>query len=130
QMKLALLKVLPEIVRESVRPIEAIDSIKIVQVDGLTQRGAAGENGGNGHAAGGSGNLANDAGAAAVAYRAQAPVIDGLMKELGLDGSLGAVLRGALPAEKVTLDGSSVAPRAGGPAPTLAARAVEPDLEG
>jgi hypothetical protein len=72
-------------VRESAKPLEAIDSIKIVQVDGLTQR-----TGGNGNGAGyggGTGNLAQDAVAAALAYRAQAPVLDGLMKELGLDGS-------------------------------------------
>jgi uncharacterized membrane protein YqiK len=87
QTKLALLKVLPEIVRESVKPMEAIDSIKIVQVDGITQhggsRGGAAGFGGNG----GSGNLAADAVSAALSYRAQAPIIDGLMKELGLDGS-------------------------------------------
>lgn len=94
QTKLALLKVLPEVIRESAKPMEAIDSIKIVQVDGLTQRtGPAGSGGGSG---GGSGNLANDAVAAALAYRAQAPVLDGLMKELGLDGSsLGKLVEGA-----------------------------------
>lgn len=84
QTKLALLKVLPEIVRESAKPLEAIDSIKIVQVDGITQNG--GGRGGN-VGGGSSGNLASDAVAAALSYRAQAPVIDGLMKELGLDGS-------------------------------------------
>lgn len=85
QTKLALLKVLPELIRESAKPLEAIDSIKIVQVDGLTQR--SGGNGTNvGHGSG-SGNLANDAVSAALAYRAQAPVLDSLMKELGLDGS-------------------------------------------
>ncbi|MEE4453296.1 flotillin family protein [Novosphingobium resinovorum] len=94
QMKMALLKVLPEVVRESVRPLEAIDSIKIVQVDGLTQKGGSG---GGASAAGGSGNLANDAVSAALAYRAQAPVIDGLMKELGLDGaSLATMVAGAV----------------------------------
>lgn len=84
QMKMALLKVLPEVIRESAKPLEAIDSIKIVQVDGLTQnsRGGGGASSGNG-----SGNLATDAVAAALSYRAQAPMIDGLMKELGLDGS-------------------------------------------
>ena len=89
QTKLALLKVLPEVVRESAKPMEAIDSIKIVQVDGLTN-GAKGSSGGaanDGGSGGGSGNLANDAVSAALAYRAQAPVLDGLMKELGLDGS-------------------------------------------
>jgi uncharacterized membrane protein YqiK len=85
QTKMALLKVLPEIVRESAKPLEAIDSIKIVQVDGITQNG--GGRGGNGGTGAGSGNLASDAVAAALSYRAQAPIIDGLMKELGLDGS-------------------------------------------
>lgn len=94
QTKLALLKVLPEIVRESVRPLEAIDSIKIVQVDGITPRGPSPA--GNGGVSNGSGNLANDAVTAALAYRAQAPVIDGLMKELGLSGaSLESLVEGA-----------------------------------
>lgn len=84
QTKLALLKVLPEVIRESAKPMEAIDSIKIVQVDGLTNGGGSG---GKGAAGGGTGNLATDAVSAALAYRAQAPVLDGLMKELGLDGS-------------------------------------------
>lgn len=97
QMKLALLKVLPEVVRESVRPLEAIDSIKIVQVDGLTQRGGGSGGVASGGSGGGSGNLANDAVSAALAYRAQAPVIDGLMKELGLDGaSLASMVQGAV----------------------------------
>ena len=89
QTKLALLKVLPEVVRESAKPMEAIDSIKIVQVDGLTNGGSGGgaANDGGGARGGGSGNLASDAVSAALAYRAQAPVLDGLMKELGLDGS-------------------------------------------
>ncbi len=101
QTKLALLKVLPEVIRESAKPMEAIDSIKIVQVDGLTNNGGGGSGGGsNGSggsgAGGGSGNLATDAVSAALAYRAQAPVLDGLMKELGLDGSsLGKLAQGA-----------------------------------
>jgi uncharacterized membrane protein YqiK len=94
--KLALLKILPEVIREAARPLEAIDSIKIVQVDGLV-----GGAGGTGHGAGvandaGDGNLANSAVAAALRYRAQAPVIDGLMKELGFDGrTLDGLIAGA-----------------------------------
>ena len=99
QTKLALLKVLPEVIREAAKPMEAIDSIKIVQVDGITQNGGGKSNGSaNGSAGigGGSGNLASDAVAAALSYRAQAPVIDGLMKELGLDGSsLDSMIAGA-----------------------------------
>ena len=105
QTKLALLKVLPEVIRESAKPMEAIDSIKIVQVDGLTNGGrAANDGGGAGNGSGGgSGNLASDAVAAALAYRAQAPVLDGLMKELGLDGSsLSGLVKSAAEAEAET----------------------------
>lgn len=97
QMKMALLNVLPEVIREASRPLEAIDSIKIVQVDGLTGR-AAGGDGGTGATHGSGDNLANSAVAAALRYRAQAPVLDGLMKELGFDGSsLEGLVRGAVP---------------------------------
>ncbi|WP_284126277.1 flotillin family protein [Parerythrobacter aestuarii] len=87
QTKMALLKVLPEVIRESAKPMEAIDSIKIVQVDGLTNGGGKSGGATASVGGGGSGNLATDAVSAALAYRAQAPVLDGLMKELGLDGS-------------------------------------------
>ncbi len=97
QTKLALLKVLPEVIKESAKPMEAIDSIKIVQVDGLTNGGS---NGGDSHSSSGTGNLATDAVGAALAYRAQAPVLDGLMKELGLDGSsLNGLVKGPAEAE-------------------------------
>ena len=118
QTKMALLKVLPEVVREAAKPMEAIDSIKIVQVDGITQNGGGaagvgsvgGENGGN---------LASNAVSAALAYRAQAPVIDGLMKELGFDGgSLDALVKGATAAEAVpeATPGAARAVRKGRPA--------------
>jgi uncharacterized membrane protein YqiK len=94
QTKMALLKVLPELVREAAKPLEAIDSIKIVQVDGLT--GTAGGAGAAG--AQGGGNLASSAVEAALRYRAQAPIVDGLMKELGFDGStLEKLVAGAAP---------------------------------
>jgi uncharacterized membrane protein YqiK len=94
QTKLALLKVLPEVIREAAKPMEAIDSIKIVQVDGLTTGGAA--SGGAGAVGAGDGNLADAAVAAALRYRAQAPMLDGLMKELGFDGgSLDGLVKAA-----------------------------------
>lgn len=50
--------------------------------------------------AGGNGNLASDAVSAALAYRAQAPLIDGLMKELGLNGgSLDGLVASVTPAK-------------------------------
>ncbi|BBD99500.1 flotillin [Sphingobium amiense] len=97
QTKLALLKVLPDLVREAAKPMEAIDSIKIVQVDGLTGGLTGGQGDGAVVMAGGEQNLANAAVSAALRYRAQAPVIDGLMKDLGIDGSsLDALVRGAV----------------------------------
>ncbi len=103
QTKLALLKVLPEVIKESAKPMEAIDSIKIVQVDGLTNNGGGGSAGAGsagGGSGGGSGNLATDAVSAALSYRAQAPVLDGLMQELGLDGSsLNGLVKGPAAAE-------------------------------
>lgn len=78
------LKVLPGLIREASKPLQAIDSIKIVQVDGL---GAGGASAASHGAAANDGNLASAAVSAALRYRAQAPVIDGLMKELGFDGA-------------------------------------------
>lgn len=115
QIKLALLKVMPELVREAAKPMEAIDSIKIVQVDGLTGRGG---DGGSVSAGEGDGNLASSAVSAALRYRAQAPVLDGLMKELGFDGgSLDALVKGAAEASQATKPSEAVPPRAARPAP-------------
>jgi uncharacterized membrane protein YqiK len=81
QTKIALLQALPDIIRESAKPMEAIDSIKIVQVEGL-----GGRNAGGGDDQASNGNLADAAMTAALRYRTQAPMIDNLLRELGLDG--------------------------------------------
>jgi uncharacterized membrane protein YqiK len=83
QTKIALLQALPGIIRESAKPMEAIDSIRIVQVEGL----GGGSGGGSGNTPAGDGNLADSAMNAALRYRTQAPIIDNLLRELGLDGS-------------------------------------------
>ncbi|MEL7201202.1 MAG: flotillin domain-containing protein [Pseudomonadota bacterium] len=82
QIKMALIDAMPDIIAQSVKPIENIDGIKILQVDGINGGTAAG--GGAGASQGG---VADQAVSAALRYRSQAPVIDALMKELGLDGS-------------------------------------------
>ena len=107
--KLALLKVLPEVIREAAKPMEAIDSIRIVQVDGLTGQGGGG-GGSGGDAPEGDRNLANSAVAAALRYRAQAPVIDGLMKELGFDGGTLDGLVGAATASPAVVAKPAKAP--------------------
>ncbi len=86
QIKLELIKRMPEIIEQSVRPMEAIDSIKILQVDGLINGGNAGGNGSGTSAADG-GSIADSAVDAALRYRAQAPILDQLLSELGIDGT-------------------------------------------
>lgn len=88
QVKLKTIETLPGLVEQTARPLEAIDSIKIMQVGGLP-----GMNGGNPVATGGSGtsgstgNLAQDAVNAALSYQTQKPLVEGLMREIGLNGT-------------------------------------------
>lgn len=85
QVKLEIIKALPEIIRESVRPMERIDGIKIVQVEGLrSDGGAQSGNGGTGQPAGQNGNLADQIVSSALRYRAQQPLVDSLLGEIGL----------------------------------------------
>ncbi len=86
-----LVKSLPSIIRETVRPMERIESIKILQVDGLPGvnspselaggGGGGGEGGGSG---GGSANMTDRIVNSAMKYRTQIAFVDGLMKDLGL----------------------------------------------
>lgn len=83
QIKLALIQALPQIIEKSVEPMKQIDGIKIFQVDGLARHAV------EGGAMPGGGSLADQAVNAALAYRAQQPLVDGLLAELGLkSGSL------------------------------------------
>lgn len=83
QIKLKLFEALPAIIEASVKPIEKIDGIKIVQVDGL---GLGGSASGSTGAVAGSGNLAEQAVAAALSYRAQQPLLDAVLSEIGMKG--------------------------------------------
>lgn len=83
QIKQALIKALPEIIEQSVKPMERIEGIKILHVEGLHGvRNGGGETNGASH-----GSLADQAVDAALRYRAQAPLVDALMRELGLSGA-------------------------------------------
>lgn len=81
QIKIKLFEALPGIIEASVKPMEKIDGIKIVQVDGLNRNGACGSSNING-----GGNLAEQAVSAALAYRAQQPILDALLSEIGMTG--------------------------------------------
>jgi uncharacterized membrane protein YqiK len=72
-----LLERIEGIVRESVKPLEKIEGIKILHVDGV--------NGGSPNR-----NVTDEVIDSALRYRVQAPMIDTLMKEMGIEGgSLG-----------------------------------------
>ena len=99
QVRLALITALPRIIEESVKPMQKIEGIKIFQVDGLTRSSGAGASG----STGASGSLADQAVQAALSYRTQQPLIDALLKELGLKGgSLSGLTEGMLGAAAPT----------------------------
>ncbi|MER0238130.1 flotillin domain-containing protein [Fulvimarina sp. MAC8] len=98
QVRLQLIEQLPKIIAESVKPMERIDQIKILQVDGLM--GAAGGNGGFGEA-GGSGagdgaSMSDRLVNSALRYRGQAPLVDALLNELDLGSGLGGLGQDAM----------------------------------
>jgi uncharacterized membrane protein YqiK len=88
----SLVERLPEIIRESVKPMERIESIKILHVEGLpglsgaSAGGTGGEGGGEGGNAPRDGNLAEQVVTSALRYRSQAPFVDTLLSEIGLTG--------------------------------------------
>lgn len=85
QIRLAMLKYLPEIIRESVKPMENIDDIKILQVNGLHGT-YAGSCQADAHHEGSNVALSDQVVNSALRYRSQAPLIDSLMNELGIQG--------------------------------------------
>ena len=82
KVKMAIIERLQEIIGETVKPLENIEGIKIVHVDGL----GAGSTGGRGDS-GGPGNYAEQLTDSALRYRAQAPIVDALLKEIGMPGA-------------------------------------------
>jgi uncharacterized membrane protein YqiK len=82
RIRLQLIEKLEGIIRESVRPIEKIEGLKIFDI-----RGAAALPGGQGGAAAGvDGSLADQLVNAALRYRGQGPLVDSLLKEIGVTG--------------------------------------------
>ncbi len=90
-----VVKRLPEIIREQVKPMENIESIKIMHVDGLPGLNSPSETGGagepNASSSGGGGSVPDQVVNSAMKYRTQVAFVDGLMEELGLPlNNLGA----------------------------------------
>ncbi len=78
-MRRQLIDKLEGIIRESVKPMERIEGIRIMHVEGL-----GGQGGGGGQ--GNGGNVADSVVNSALRFRAQAPLIDQLLREIGVQG--------------------------------------------
>ncbi len=84
RMRMALIDKMEGIIRESVKPMERIEGIKILHVDGLAGGGGGG-GGGVADGMNGGGSFADTVVNSALRYRAQAPLIDEMLKEIGLN---------------------------------------------
>jgi uncharacterized membrane protein YqiK len=79
-LRMRLVEKAEGIIRESVKPMERIEGIKILHVDGL------GGSGGGMDSGGGGGNFADGVVNSALRFRAQAPLVDQLLREIGIEG--------------------------------------------
>jgi uncharacterized membrane protein YqiK len=80
-LRLKLVEKAEAIIRESVKPMERIEGIKILHVEGLAGGGGGGGGGDAGH-----GGFADNVVNSALRFRAQAPIVDQLLREIGLEG--------------------------------------------
>ena len=89
-----MLNRLEGIVRESVKPMENIEAIKILHVDGLGGGGGSGPR-----------SPTDEVIESALRYRAQAPLIDEMMKEIGIENpgvsKMGDIFRSAKDAQSL-----------------------------
>jgi uncharacterized membrane protein YqiK len=97
-LRMRLVDKMEGIIRESVKPMERIEGIKILHVDGLGGGGGGQANGDMGA------GLADSVVNSALRFRAQAPLVDQLLKEIGVHGGeLGQIAQSmgktALPSE-------------------------------
>ena len=81
-LRMRLVEKAEGIIRESVKPMERIEGIKILHVDGLGGSGG----GGGGDGLNGNGNFADGIVNSALRFRAQAPLVDQLLREIGIEG--------------------------------------------
>jgi uncharacterized membrane protein YqiK len=77
-LRMRLVEKLDTIIRESVKPMEKIEGIKVVHLDGLTMPAGGGSPDGEG-------GLTDRLVSSALRYRVQAPLLDHLLSEIGID---------------------------------------------
>ncbi len=110
------------IVRESVKPMEKIEGIRILQVDGL--------NGGGGN---GGRSATDEVIDSALRYRVQAPLIDSILADIGVEGGSLAKMPGLIREARDMQGIKETASRKGGDskpgAPPAGTAAGEPPAE-
>ena len=109
-LRMRLVEKAEAIIRESVRPMERIEGIKILQVDGLGGGGGGHMNGADG---GGGTNFSDSVVNSALRFRAQAPLVDQLLREIGIEGGDIQRLAGAVSGATVALPPAKARPGGG-----------------
>jgi len=104
-LRLKLAEKIEGIIREWVRPMQNIDSIKVVDVNGLPGFSQGGDSGKGGSTSGNDdsssydskkGSLADNVVNSALRYRAQQPFLDSLLKEIGMSPGEASNIRNIL----------------------------------
>lgn len=80
QVRTQLLHQLPQILAEAVRPMEKIESIRIVQVGGMPGTGGSGQS----HGSASQGTFPEQVMNSALQYQIAKPIVDAVMKDAGL----------------------------------------------
>lgn len=91
RIQLETIKQAASIIEASVKPIEAISDMKVINVGGISDLVGGGQNSGNGGMTNGgaNGNMADQLVNSLLKYRGLAPVVDNILHEVGIEpGSL------------------------------------------
>jgi uncharacterized membrane protein YqiK len=86
-VRMQLIESLPQIIAQSVKPLEKIESIRLFQVNGMPMGGAGSSDSGTAGAnasSGGGGTLPEQVVNSALQYQVAKPIIDAIMKDAGL----------------------------------------------
>ena len=82
-----LIESLPQIIAQSVKPLEKIESIRLFQVNGMPTGGVGSSDSGTAGAnvsSGGAGTLPEQVVNSALQYQVAKPIVDAIMKDAGL----------------------------------------------
>lgn len=118
QVRTQLLHQLPLILAEAVRPMEKIESIRIVQVGGMPGTGGSGQS----HANGAQGTFPEQVMNSALQYQIAKPIVDAVMQDAGLSNEGITGMAHSLAGMLSTPDNSAQAQAA----PALAGNALTP----